>query len=301
MSELKLHELRTLDALARSGSIVGTAKALFMSPAAVHKRLELLGEKLGVPVYEVIGHDLRLTDAAKVVLPHVRTLLSHYEAIFSSLREWEGSDRGSIRIATGTTVSVYILPALLEAYRRVAPGVEIVVDTGTTPQVLDSLAEGASDVVITLATARVEEPVYRVQARWESEMVIVTTPERPYGPCALSELATVPFILYRDGSRLGAIVEQYFAQVGFQPRVAMRFDNPETIKAMVRSGLGISVLPRWVVETELTAGRLLRIEQREPPGSVKMALITRRDAYTPRAHQAFLELARGWEWRAPAE
>lgn len=301
MSELKLHELRTLDALARSGSIVGTARALYMSPAAVHKRLELLGDKLGVPLYEVIGHDLRLTEAAEVVLPHVRTLLSHYEAIFSSLREWEGSDRGSIRIATGTTVSVYLLPALLEAYRRVAPGVEIVVDTGTTPQVLDSLAEGTSDVVITLATARVEEPVYRVQARWESEMVIVTTPEQPYGPCPLSELAAVPFILYREGSRLGAIVDQYFARVGFHPRVAMRFDNPETIKAMVRSGLGVSVLPLWVVETELAAGRLLQVRQTEPPSQVKMALITRRDAYTPRAHSAFLELARGWQWRAPAE
>lgn len=294
--ELKLHELRTLDTLARCGSIVGTAKALYMSPAAVHKRLELLGEKLGVPLYDVIGHELRLTEAAGVVLPHVRTLLSHYEAIFSSLREWEGSERGSIRIATGTTISIYLLPALLEAFRAGSPKVEVVVETGSTEQLLDALAEGVVDAVMTVPSRKMGEPVYRVEARWRFEFVLVTSKEYPYGQPRMKQLADVPFILAKQGSRLGDMVEQYFSQLGFRPRVAMRFDNPETTKVMVCSGLGVALLPEWAVEGELRSGALLRIAQEDAPLRLDLVLVTRRGTYVSRALQRFVEMAQRWEW-----
>lgn len=127
-------------------------------------------------------------------------------------------------------------------------------------------------------------------------LVLVTGGQRPQGPCALSELEALPFILHQRGSRLGELIEQYFAQVGFHPNVAMRFDHPATTKAMVQTGLGISMLPIWTVAGELADGTLSRIEQHEPPLIAKMVLVTRRASYTPRAVAAFTRIAEGWRW-----
>lgn len=295
-SHLKLHELRTLDALAKHGSIARTAEALYVTPAAVHTRLKQLEEKLGVPLYETSGHALYLTQAAEVVLPHIRNLLLNYEAIVSSLQEWQGTDQGRVRIATGSTFSSYLLPSLLEAFRQQFPDVELVIETGKTRDLLDALANGSIDVAITLSSRLLENPSFRVAAVWDFEFVLVTSGKTPHGPCSLKELSGLPFILHQRTSRLGEIIENYFVQAGFQPRVVMRFDHPETTKAMIHAGFGISMLPIWMVEKELRNGTLSRIQQEEPPLIARMALVTRRDSYSPRAVSAFTRMAMGWRW-----
>jgi DNA-binding transcriptional LysR family regulator len=294
--QLKLHELQTLEALSRYRSIARTAEALCLTPAAVHSRLKSLEAKLGVPLYETVGHALHLTQAAEVVLPHIRNLILDNEAIFTSLKEWAGSDAGRVRLATGSTFGSYVLPPLIAAFRRQSPDVELVVETGKTRQLLDRLTRGSLDAAITLSSRLLDNPALRVDATWDFDFVLVAGPPHARGPCALRELEAAPFILHQRGSRLGELTEQYFAQVGFRPKVAMRFDHPATAKAMVQTGLGISLLPSWTVADELAAGTLARIEHEEPPLVAKMVLATRRASYTPRAVAAFTRLAAGWHW-----
>ena len=301
--QLKLHEVETLEALSRHRSIARTAEALFLTPAAVHSRLKSLESKLGVPLYETVGRSLYLTQAAEVVLPHVRNLILENEAIFASLKEWAGADAGRVRLATGSTFSSYLLPSLVEVFRRQAPDVELVVETGKSRPILDRLLRGTIDVALTLSSRLLENPAFQVNAAWDFEFVLVTGGQDARGPCSLQDLEAMPFISPQRGSRLGELIDQYFAQVGFHPNVVMRFDHPATTKAMVQTGLGISLLPIWTVADELASGRLVRIEQREPPLIAKMVLVTRRTSYTPRAVAAFVRMAAGWHWageRRPA-
>jgi len=104
----------------------------------------------------------------------------------------------------------------------------------------------------------------------------------------------VPFIANARGARLGEMIDQCFAQVGFRPNVAMCFDHPPTAKAMIAAGLGISLLPIWTVADDMAAGQLTRIEQREPPLVARLVLVTRRPSYTPRAVAGFMRLTAGW-------
>lgn len=297
MAELKLHELKALDALARAGGIGRAAEALFVSPPAVHKRLQMLERKLGMSLYEVVGQELTLTAAAEVVLPHVREMLLRYEAIESALDDWRGVEGGLVRIATGTTFSSHLLPMLIEAYRERGPRVDLLVETGNTTWVLNAAAKGETDIGITLAAGAIENrEIYRVEAEWSFECVLVSGRKPEIESPSLHDLSEQPVILYKHGSRLGEIVEQYFARHAFRPRVAMRFDSPESIKGMVRAGLGISMLPRWMLETELRRGTLWQIRQREEPIVLRLVLVTREGRYRSRAVDAFVELAKGWRW-----
>lgn len=91
---------------------------------------------------------------------------------------------------------------------------------------------------------------------------------------------------------------RYFAEVGFNPRVIMRFDNAEAIKAMIRLGLGISMLPRWTLNAELKNRTLSLIHQKEAPLLARIMLVTRKLGFVPQPVEAFLKVARDWQWKS---
>ena len=110
-------------------------------------------------------------------------------------------------------------------------------------------------------------------------------------PCKLKTTFT-----REKGMILNGLVERYFSSIGFRPRVAMRFDNAETIKAMVEAGLGMSMLPHWVLDEKERRKRVFRVRQKEAPLFLDIFLIVPRDSPRRQPVSAFLALARRWSW-----
>ena len=287
---VELRELRSLVVLAEVGSISLTADRLHLSPAAIHKQLKILEGELGVRLYEKVGRRLQLTQAAEVLLPYLKDLLAQYDSALSAIEEWKGMKRGLVRIGTGP--SSYVLPAILRKFRRTNPNVELLVETGNTPVLLEGLAKGSLDLALLVSSDLIERQDYSVEASWDFELVLVSHQRQPPRRPRLSDLKGLPFILFRKGSRLEEPIDRYFAAHGFEPKVTMRFDNSEFIKAMVRTGLGISMLPSWVVYKDVKEGRLSMIRQVEPPLYSRIALVRRKSAFIPRSVQTFVETAR---------
>ncbi len=295
---MELRGLRSLVTLAELGSIARCAERLNLSAAAVHKQLKVLEEELEVRLYERIGRRLQLTQAAQVLLPHARGLLAQYETTLVAIREWKGLRNGSVRIGTGVTLSSYLIPSLLEEFRSRHPEVEPFVHTGHIHELVDGLSSGALDALILVASEVIDQPHLVVERTWEYEMVLVSGQRTASRPRRLRELGDRPFILYKKGGIYERSIDVYFGEAGFEPRVIMRFDNAEAIKAMIRLGLGISILPMWVVETELREKKLFLIRQKERPLLGRIALVRRRVGYVPQPVEAFIHLARDWNWRA---
>jgi DNA-binding transcriptional LysR family regulator len=295
---MELRELRCLVTLADVGSIMRTAEKLHLSPAAIHKQLKVLEAELGLRLYEKSGRQLRLTQAAEVLLPHIKNLLGQYDTILSVLGEWKGLKRGFVRIGTGATMSSYLLPVLLERFRRLYPDVELFVETGNTQRLLDSLIEGSLDLTFLISPELLDERALLIEAAWDFDFVLVSRMKKAPRSCELGELADLPFILYKKGSIFENLIDRYFARNRFQPRVIMRFDTPEAIKAMIGSGLGVSLLPLWVVDAELKNKTLSIVRPHQPPLSASIALVTRKQNYVPQPVSAFIEVARKWRWKS---
>jgi DNA-binding transcriptional LysR family regulator len=287
---VELRELRSLVVLSEVGSISLTADQLHLSPAAIHKQLKILEAELGVRLYEKVGRRLQLTQAAEVLLPYLKDLLAQYDSALSAIQEWKGMKRGLVRIGTGP--SSYVLPAILKKFRRTNPNVELLVETGNTPVLLEGLAKGSLDLALLVSSDLIERQDFAVEMSWDFELVLISHQRQPPRQPHLADLKGMPFILFRKNSRLEEPIDRYFASHGFQPRVAMRFDNAEFIKAMVLTGLGISMLPAWVVYKDVKEGRLSMIRQAEPPLYSRIALVRRKSSYIPGSVQTFIETAR---------
>ena len=295
---MEFRELRSLMALAESGSITVTAERLCLSPGAVHKQLKSLEQELGVTLYERVGRQLQLTQATDVVLPYLKEMMVQYDSAVAALGEWRGMKRGIVRIGAGPTLSSYILPQLLRKFRRSHPSVELTVETGNTPVLLESLAKGAIDLALLVSTL-MEGPAVTIEAHWKYELVLVSHRPHTTGHCHLAELKSFPFILFHKGSRMQEPIDRYFAANDLEPRVIMRFDSAESIKAMIRAGLGISMLPLWTVDADLKTKQLSLIRQEDPPLLSNIALVSRKSAFVPRAAQAFIAEARDIAWKSP--
>lgn len=298
---MEIRELQSLIILEETGSITQTAEKLYVSAPAIHKRLKSLEETLDVQLYEKAGRQIRLTEAAKGLLPHAKTLLAQRDAIHSYLEGWKGSERSILRIGAGSTFSSYLLPPLIEAFRQRFSEVEVFVDTGKTPAMLNDLSKGALDLVFAVSSALLKKPSYVVEANWDFDVVMVGSSGQFTSATRAVNLEEKPFILFKkEGGVFYGIVERYFARADFEPYIAMVFDNLETTKAMTSAGLGLSMLPEWTVKSELESGALVMIPKPELPLLLRVALVTREMSYLPQAVKTFVRLAKKWNWRSKA-
>jgi DNA-binding transcriptional LysR family regulator len=144
-----------------------------------------------------------------------------------------------------------------------------------------------------------EEPNLSVERSWDIEFVLVSNLRQVPRRCAIQELRKFPFILFQKGSRIENLIDRYFAEINFQPTVIMRFDNAEAIKAMIRTGLGISMLPLWIVDADLRKRSFALIRQREHTLFSKLELVSRKSSYVPRPVRAFIELAHQFKCKSP--
>ena len=280
-------------ALAEFGSISLAAGHLHLSPPAIHKQLKTLESELGVRLYEKVGRQLQLTQAAEVLLPYLKDLMAQHESALTALEEWKGMKHGMVRIGTGP--SAYVLPAILKKFRRAYPAVELLVETGNTPVLLESLNRGELDVALLVSAELAEKHEYVVEMSWDFELVMVSHSRPAAAKPKLAELNHLRFILFRKGSRMQEPIDHYFAANGFDPNVIMRFDNSEFIRSMVRAGLGVSLLPLWVVDRDLKERRLSLIRHSGPPLYSRIALVRRKSSFVPQPVQAFISTARGLE------
>ena len=241
-------------------------------------------------LYEKIGHRLRLTPAAEILLPYSRDLLAEHEAVIAAMDEWRGLKRGIVRIGAGPATSVYLLPGLLRKYRRAFPKVDMFVETGNSPALIEKLQEGSLDLALLASSNLPEEPNLVVEKSWPMEFAFVSSLENVPRRCKISELSKIPFILFRKGSRMQNVIDHYFTEMNFHPKVVMSFDNADAIKAMIRAGLGVSLLPLWIVDADLRKGVLRLIHQQERPLFSKFDLLRRKSSYTPNPVASFIEL-----------
>ena len=286
---VEMKELRSLVALSELGSISLVAGRLHLSPPAIHKQLKTLEDELGVMLYERVGRQLKLAQAACVLLPHLKEILAQYDSAFSALEEWKGLKRGLVRIGAGPTG--YVLPAILRRFEETYPGVEVQVETGNTGVLVEDLEKGLLDLALIVSSDLKERHQFRIEAIWDFELALVCSPDEPIPDSRLAALNAKRFILFRPGSRLQEPIDRYFSSQEFEPKVVMRFDNANFIRDMVHSGLGIAFLPLWVIERDLNEGSLRIIQLAGAPPVSKLALIRRRSSYSPRPVQGFINLA----------
>jgi DNA-binding transcriptional LysR family regulator len=243
---MDLRQLEIIRAIADTGSFTAAGEKLHVSQSAISRQILLLEEELGEPVFHRIGRRIRITPAGESLLQLSNRVFQDLDETVSAISDKQESLRGTMRLVGGMTVCLYVFPALLAEVRRAHPNLDLKITVGSAERSIAMLRSGAGDLgLITLpveASDLVSVPVLR------EELLLVTYPAHPLAKkrqITPADLTRQPFILFETGSITRRIVDEFFMRERIEAQIVMETENVEIIKAMVRHGLGISIIP-WV-------------------------------------------------------
>lgn len=286
MSSLNLDQLRTFVDVVASGSFSATAARHNVSQPAVSFQVKQLEKRFGVRLIERIGRKAMPTAAGSELLDHAARIFSDVEATFEAMARHAGGTMGRVRLGTGATACIFLLPPLLRELRGRFPDLEITVTTGNTPEIVRAVEENNLD--IGLVTMPAPSRMLAVEVAMEDEFVLVAPPGTELPKRMTPEmLKGLPLILFEPSGNTRRLVDHWLAENGIVPSPVMSLGSVEAIKELVGAGLGYAILPAMAMHRNespapLVMGRLL------PPLARKLAIVLRKDKVL---HRGLRELA----------
>lgn len=280
-------DLSFFSAVARTGSITKAAAQLATVQSNVTQRIQRLEQKLGVPLFHRHGRGMTLTTAGAQLLPYACNIEQIMEeASRATLERSEPS--GPLTIGSMETTAALRLPDILVQYAGDFPSVDITLRTGTSKGLIeDVLARSIEGALVAGPVDHVDlvaEPV------GTEELVIVTAPwVSIFGLSSMwSSLAETKMIVFRNGCSYRDKLERVLLRRGVTKIRMMELGTLEGILGCVRAGIGITLLPKAVVEPLIGDGRLAIHSLPDQTGMVETLFIRRRDAFISVSLAAFL-------------
>jgi DNA-binding transcriptional LysR family regulator len=290
---LDFRQLEAFVQVAAHQSFSRAAEALQLTQPSITARIQALERELGEEMFERSGRGVRLTDAGAIFLPHAERMLQMLREAKEGVEEVRGVGAGRLRLGSALTISTYVLPRILRTFHSRYPGVEVIVHTGRSEQVLNMLL--SDEVRMGLTHSLVHADVETIDL-YEDEVILVANPDHRFAAnhqATIEEVSNQPVILGDRGSSYYALTHGLFRQAGVVPNVIMELDSLEATKRMVEEGLGIALLPRVCLERELKQGLLAEVTITDAPAiSRQIALIYRKSRKQTRTAHAFLEVLR---------
>jgi DNA-binding transcriptional LysR family regulator len=281
-------DLRVFEAVARLGGMNRAAAELHTVQSNVTARIRLLEDELGAPLFERHARGVTLTPAGQRLLPYAARVRHLLEDARRAVED-DGAPRGPLTIGSLETTAALRLSPLLAAYAAQYPEVDLVLRTGTTCELIDEVLarrlEGA------FVCGPVDHPELAAEAVFHEELVLVTAPSARALPALLGTRG-LKIVVLRAGCSYRQRLETILAARGTVGVRVLEFGTLDAILGCVAAGLGVTLLPRSVVEAARCAGRIAVHELPAAEVWVETLFVRPREALVSSALAAFLRAAR---------
>ena len=240
---ITFRQLDTFSTVARLCSFSKAAEALHLTQPAVSIQIKHLTDTIGLPLFVQTGRDIALTSAGDELLTTVRSLDDVWSRFESAIDELKGLKRGKLRVALVTTAK-YFLPRMLGTFCQHYPDIDIELEIANREKIVERLRSNQDDLYV--MSYPPEDLDITTHPFLDNEYVVLA----PVSHWAvgkklkLADLATEAFILRETGSGSRHVIDQYLMKTGIHLEVRLSLASNEAIRALVASGMGLSVLSR---------------------------------------------------------
>ena len=265
-----IDELRCFLLIIEHKSFTRAAVPAHLSQPALSAAIQRLEQAFGARLLHRGRRGAEPTAAGLALVPRARAALAALEDGRRAVDEVEGLRAGEVRIGGGATVCTYFLPEVLARFRAMHPGVRFVVREAYPDAIRRAVDAGEIDLGI------VSQPGSDAWRR--DELVLVGPPGQ--------RRSDAPFIAFPHGSATRAILEQHFPAAD----VVMELGSIAAVKGNVRAGIGMALVSRTAVATDLASGRLSLVRHPATPIQRQFWLLHRGQDRLPPAAAALRTL-----------
>lgn len=250
VGSMNLSDLRYLVAVADLRHFGRAAEACFVSQPTLSTQIRKLERELGVELFERHPRQVLLTAAGEQVVRHARQAVAEAEAIREVARQSTNPESGSLRMGIFPTLGPYLLPHIVPALHDRFPQLELLLVEEKTEVLMQRLHDGVLDVA--LLALPVEGDHLHTEPLFDERFVLAVPADHTLAArkraVNLSVLAGEQLLLLEDGHCLRAQALSVCHLNGASERTGFRATSLETLRQMVASGGGITLLPELAVQ-----------------------------------------------------
>ncbi|MBX3491150.1 LysR family transcriptional regulator [Parvibaculum sp.] len=287
--------LQTFVTIHRAGGFSPAAEALHRSQPAISRRIALLEEELGVPLFERVTGGVTLSQAGRALLPYAERVLAALQDAGDAVADLRSGAGGPIALATVGTLASTGLTRVLKRFASKAPGVRLTVRTATSAEVSELVRSGAA----TIGLRYFDDPAPHLDcfALRPEPLVIACAPSHPRAGKrvrALTELRGERWLALPQTRGFGEPSAQtIFAEFRIRGVAAIDWtaiDSLTAQKRLAEAGFGIALLPESSIAEERAAGSLAVIRADDLKVANPVTAITRKGGYLSAASRKLLEI-----------
>ena len=279
-------QLRAFILVLDTGSFSVAAQHLGVSQPAVSAQMRELERKTGVRLIERVGRSLAATAAGVTLGGHARSLLEAGMQAAEAVSQHTQGLHGTVRLGTGATACLHLLPPLLRSIGQAHPALHVVVSTGNTDDIVRRVELNALDLA--LVTLPVASRALAVTKALRDDFVVVCAADAKPMPQTVrpNDLLELPLVQFEPGTNTRQLVDSWLLTNGLRIRPTMDLGSIEAIKEMVAAGLGCSILPSMALR-EADRQRL-QIRPLKPLLSRELGIVLRQDKPLTRGMQVLI-------------
>ena len=287
---MEIRHLKLIREVAETKSLTKAKDALFLSQSALSHQLKEIEGQLGTQLFHRVNKQLILTNAGKMVLESAERILKDLERTEMSIKKYVSGSSGTLRLATQCYTCYHWLPSLMTGFKKEFPNVEIEIFHNSNADVEEQILNGTIDLAIIYENA--EKPNIDYHRLFRDEVFALVPAGHPW--------TKKPYVEAADFEGENIIIHSYplesvtlFSQVlipeGIKPNRIMQVQVTEAVVEMVKAGMGINVMAKWIVEPYLKDSKLALVPVTKRGIHRTWHAITLSDENSPQYLQNFVQ------------
>jgi len=276
---MDIQSIKAFITVSETGSFSRAAEALFLTQPAISKRIQTLEHALGITLFDRIGKSVRLTEAGHALLPSCRRILDEIaesQRIISNLRQ---STSGILSLATSHHIGLHRLPPVLREFASSYPDVELKLSFMDSEQACRQIINGTIEVAIITLPVEGNDRL-ELKPVWHDPLCIAVSRQHALASetsCTIKRLLKYAAILPSRGTYTRQLIDDALG-LDVSVNTLLETHYLETIKAMVKTGLGWSMLPQSMLDESLTVLDIKQVRTTRQLGTVVHSMRTKSNA-----------------------
>ncbi len=249
--------LRFFDEVAKQGSIRKAAKILNISSTSVNRNILGNEKQLGVKLFHRSSEGVKLTSAGSIVLEHCRKTLFDFERVSLLIKDIRDMRTGHVEIMTLDSISLGILPIILDQFAETYPQVTYSVTTAQPDEILKSVAEENTDIGISFVDD--DHPGIRSLTEKSAPIGVIVLPNHPLAErnkLNVEDLAGFPMIRSIDARGGHSLIDQVVSDIAPLLSTTLFTNSQPMAKEMIMRGRGLGLYTKLGFLKEIEANKL---------------------------------------------
>lgn len=258
---MDLKQLEVFVAVVKHQSFSKASRELFLTQPTVSAHIQNLENELETVLVNRSNKTITLTESGKILYEHAIYILNNCKKAIYDIKEYSGKIEGLIDIACSSIPETYLLPGFMKSFSNTYPDVKFSISHYDSRFAISEILD--ERISFGFVGSKISNPQIKYVNLIDDNLVLITPPdleiENVNGEIDVSALYDFNFIMRKEGSGTRDLIFKTLKKAGFSTaklNILAHVESNESIKEMVRQGLGVSFISQISAEEYINSGKL---------------------------------------------